>query len=48
VRLARDPGLAASLGAAGRARAARQTWAAAAGRVRSIYDELLDARGAAS
>ncbi len=42
VRLARDAQLAARLGAAGRARAERQTWAAAAARVREIYGELLD------
>jgi glycosyltransferase involved in cell wall biosynthesis len=41
-RLARDPQLAAHLGAAGRARAERQTWAAAARRVHAIYGELRD------
>jgi phosphatidylinositol alpha-1,6-mannosyltransferase len=45
--LLRDPALAARLGAAGRARAERQTWAAAATRVRAIYGELL-AGGAAA
>ncbi len=40
-----DPALAGRLGAAGRARAERQTWAAAAARVRAIYGELLE-RGA--
>jgi phosphatidylinositol alpha-1,6-mannosyltransferase len=41
LRLLREPELAARLGAAGRARAERQTWGAAARRVRAIYDELL-------
>ena len=44
LRLARDPALADRLGAAGRARAERQTWSAAARRVRAIYGELLEAR----
>jgi len=44
LRLARDPALADRLGAAGRARAERQTWGAAARRVRTIYGELLEAR----
>jgi len=39
--LLRDPALADRMGAAGRARAAQQTWAAAATRVRALYDELL-------
>jgi phosphatidylinositol alpha-1,6-mannosyltransferase len=41
VSLVREPALADRLGAAGRARAERQTWAAAARRVRAIYAELL-------
>jgi phosphatidylinositol alpha-1,6-mannosyltransferase len=41
VTLVRDPALADRMGAAGRARAQRQTWAAAAARVRAIYGELL-------
>lgn len=41
LRLLREPELAARMGAAGRARAERQTWAAAAARVRAIYGELL-------
>jgi len=43
VALVREPALAARMGAAGRARAEGQTWAAAATRVRAIYDELLPA-----
>ncbi|MGQ0552204.1 MAG: glycosyltransferase family 4 protein [Planctomycetota bacterium] len=48
VRLAREPALAARMGAAGRARAARQTWAAAAERLRAIYAELLQEKPAES
>jgi glycosyltransferase involved in cell wall biosynthesis len=47
VALVREPALAARMGAAGRARAEGQTWAAAATRVRAIYDELLAAGPAA-
>lgn len=46
LRLVREPELAARMGAAGRARAERQTWAAAAARVRALYGELLAERGA--
>ena len=46
LRLVREPALAARMGAAGRARAERQTWGAAARRVRAIYDELLAGRRA--
>jgi phosphatidylinositol alpha-1,6-mannosyltransferase len=42
--LHRDPALAQRMGRAGRARAERQTWAAAAGRILEIYGELLAAR----
>ena len=42
LRLVRDPALADRMGAAGRARAGRQTWGQAAQRVRAIYGELLD------
>lgn len=41
LRLLREPGLAARMGAAGRLRAERQTWARAAARVAAIYGELL-------
>ena len=41
VSLVREPALADRLGAAGRARSERQTWAHAARRVRAIYGELL-------
>ena len=46
LRLAREPELAARMGAAGRARAERQTWGAAARRVRAIYGELAAERRA--
>jgi phosphatidylinositol alpha-1,6-mannosyltransferase len=48
VRLAREPGLAERMARAGRARAERQTWSAAADRVRAIYGELLARPGAGS
>jgi phosphatidylinositol alpha-1,6-mannosyltransferase len=45
--LARDEQLARTMGEAGRARAERQTWEAAATRVAQIYDELLEGDPAA-
>jgi phosphatidyl-myo-inositol dimannoside synthase len=44
LRLVREPELADRMGAAGRARAERQTWGLAARRVRAIYGELLAER----
>jgi D-inositol-3-phosphate glycosyltransferase len=39
-RLLRDPGLAASMGRAGAARAAGYTWSTAAARLRRVYADL--------